>query len=479
MREMNFTMLADFYEFTMANGYHEQGLNSQTGYFDMFFRKNPDNGAFAIFAGTEQLIDYLKNLSFSSQDIEYLRGKNFSESFLNYLKDFKFSCDVWAVPEGTPVFPNEPLVMVSGPIIQAQLIETMLLLTVNHQSLIATKANRITRAAQGIPVIEFGSRRAQGYAGAVLGARASYIGGCIGTACTLVEKEYDIPVYGTMAHSWVQLFTNELDAFRAYARTYPANCVFLVDTYNVLKSGVPNAIRVFKEEVVPKGFRPKGIRIDSGDIAYLSKEARTMLDEAGFQDCAIMASNSLDEEVIGDLISRGARLDILGVGENLITAKSDPVFGGVYKLVAVEDKKGNIVPKIKLSENQGKIITPCPKQVYRLFDRKTNKAIFDVIILNTETIDNSKSYQYFSTKDNCMKKISSDFYVKKLAVKILEQGKCIYKSPHINSIRDYCLQQVDNLREELLELENPQSYHVNLSPRLWAVKNELIKYYSL
>ncbi|MBE6792832.1 MAG: nicotinate phosphoribosyltransferase, partial [Ruminococcaceae bacterium] len=344
----NLTMLTDFYELTMANGFLESGKGESIVYFDMFFRRVPDNGGYAIMAGVEQLIHYLSNLQFTSEDIDYLRGKNlFCDAFLDYLADFKFCCDVWAVPEGTPIFPYEPIVTVRGPAIQAQFIETMVLLSINHQSLIATKASRIARAADGRAVMEFGSRRAQGYDGAVYGARAAYIGGCSATACAIADREFAIPATGTMAHSWVQLFDSELEAFRAYARSYPASCVLLVDTYSVLKSGIPNAIKVFKEELLPRGFRPKGIRIDSGDITYLSKKARKMLDEAGFSDCGIVASNSLDEYIIRDMIRQGAEVTSFGVGERLITASSDPVFGGVYKLAAVE-QDGNIVPRIKV-----------------------------------------------------------------------------------------------------------------------------------
>jgi nicotinate phosphoribosyltransferase len=351
----NLTMLTDFYELTMANGYFEHGFKDTIAYFDMFFRKVPDDGGFAIMAGVEQLIEYLKNLRFTPEDIEYLRGKGmFSEDFLEYLKNFKFVCDVWAIPEGTPIFPSEPIVTVAGPVIQAQFVETMVLLSINYQSLIATKSNRIVRAAQGRPIMEFGSRRAQGYDGAVLGARAAYIGGCVGTACAITDRDFGVPALGTMAHSWIQLFPTELDAFRAYARTYPDNCVLLVDTYNVLKSGVPNAIKVFKEEVIPRGYRPQGIRIDSGDIAYLSKKARRMLDDAGLKDCKIVASSSLDEYIIRDLLQQEAKVDSFGVGERLITSSSEPVFGGVYKLAAVEQNK-DIIPKIEreLVESHG------------------------------------------------------------------------------------------------------------------------------
>ena len=390
--EDNLTLLTDFYELTMANGFFQNGYKDQIVYFDMFFRTIPDGGGMAIMAGVEQMIEYLKALSFTPEDIEYLRSKKlFSEEFLAYLRDFRFSCDVWAVPEGTPIFPHEPVVTVRGPVVQAQFIETMILLSINHQSLIATKANRIVRASQGRAVMEFGSRRAQGYDGAVYGARAAYIGGCCGTACTLADREFGIPALGTMAHSWVQLFDSELDAFRAYAREYPDSCTLLVDTYSTLKSGVPNAIRVFNEEILPRGFRPKGIRIDSGDITYLSKKARKMLDEAGFPDCQITASNSLDEHIIRDMIAQGACVDSFGVGERLITASSDPVFGGVYKLAAVE-KDGRIVPRIKVSENVSKITNPCFKKLWRFYDRETNKAVGDVMTLHDEVIDDSQPY---------------------------------------------------------------------------------------
>ncbi len=471
----NLTMLADFYEFTMANGYFETGMKDKIAYFDMFFRQIPDNGGFAIMAGVEQLIEYLKNLKFSEEDIEYFRSKKmFSEEFLDYLRNFKFECDVWAIPEGTPIFPGEPIVIVRGPIIQAQIIETMMLLTINHQSLIATKANRIVRAAQGRTVMEFGSRRAQGYEGAILGARAAYIGGAIGTACTIADRDFSIPALGTMAHSWIQMFPSELEAFRTYARLYPDNCVLLVDTYNVLKSGVPNAIKTFNEEIVPRGYRPKGIRIDSGDIAYLSKEARKMLDDAGFPDCQIIASSGLDEYVIRDLLNQGAKIDSFGVGERLITARSEPVFGGVYKLVAVEEN-GKIIPKIKVSENVEKITTPGFKQLYRLYDRKTNKAIADVITLHDEEIDDSKPYEIFHPIYTWKRKTLTDFYARKLLVKIFDKGKCIYESPPIDEIRNYCEEQVNTLWEEVRRFENPHEYFVDLSKPLWDIKNEMLK----
>ncbi len=471
----NLTMLADFYEFTMANGYLENNMEDQIAYFDMFFRSIPDNGGFAIMAGVEQLIEYLNSLEFNEEDIAYFESRGiFSEKFLNYLRDFKFECDVWAIPEGTPIFPQEPMVVVRGPVVQAQLVETMILLTINHQSLIATKANRIVRAADGRSIMEFGSRRAQGYEGAILGARAAFIGGCIGTANTIVDRDFNIPALGTMAHSWVQMFPTELEAFRAYAKIYPNDCTLLIDTYNTLKEGLPNAIKVFKEEIVPLGFRPKGIRIDSGDIAYLSKECRKALDAAGFQDCKIIASSSLDEYVIRDLLVQGAKVDSFGVGERLITAKSQPVFGGVYKLTTIE-KDGELVPTIKISENVGKITTPCFKQVYRLYERKTNKAIADVITLFDEEIDDTKPYEIFHPLYTWKRKTLTDFYAKKLLVKIFENGHCIYESPDVHEIRAYCQEQIDTMWDEVKRLEKPHRYFVDLSQKLWDIKDKLLK----
>lgn len=474
----NLTMLTDFYELTMANGYFMSECAEQTVYFDMFFRKVPDNGGFAIFAGLEQMIEYIKSLKFYDEDIEYLRQKNiFDERFLSYLKDFKFECDVYAVPEGTPVFPNEPLITVKGPALQAQFIETMILLTVNHQSLIATKANRIVRAAQGRPVMEFGSRRAQGYDGAVYGARAAFIGGCSGTACTIADKMFGVPATGTMAHSWVQMFDSELEAFRKYAEVYPDSCTFLVDTYNVLKSGVPNAITVFKE-LRQKGHEPCGIRIDSGDIAYLSKEARKMLDDAGFDNCKIVASNSLDEYIIRDLIIQEAKIDSFGVGERLVTSKSEPVFGGVYKLCAVENN-GEIIPRIKLSENISKITTPSYKEVWRLFSNKTGKALADVVTVAGEEIDSSSPYMIFHPDYTYKKKLLSDFTAVKLQVPIFLKGECVYDSPSAKQIRNYCEEQISYLWDEIKRFENPQEYYVDLSEKLWKVKNDYLSRYFL
>lgn len=474
----NYTMLCDFYELTMANGYYECGMKDDIAYFDMFFRTIPDNGGYALMMGTEQLIEYIKNLRFDDDDIKYLASKKiFSEDFLSYLKNMKFSCDVWAVEEGTPIFPGEPIVTVRGPATQAQFVETMVLLTVNHQSLIGTKANRIVRAAQGRAVMEFGSRRAHGYHSAIYGARAAYIAGCVGTACTITDKLFGIPALGTMAHSWVQMFDSELDAFKAYAECYPGDCTLLIDTYNVLKSGLPNAIKVFDEVVVPKGFRPKGVRIDSGDVTYLSKKMRKTLDEAGYPDCKIVVSNSLDEYIIRDTIMQGACVDSFGVGERLITASSAPVFGGVYKLVAVE-KNGKIVPKIKISENSAKITTPGFKKVYRLFSNETGKAIADVVALHEEQIDESKPYTLFDPVDTWKKKTVTDYTAKEILKQIFKNGECVYESRPIKEIRDYCAEQVDALWEEVLRFENPHKYYVDLSEKLWNVKHQLLEDYS-
>ncbi len=474
MTERNLTMLTDYYELCMANGYLENSMRGKAACFDMFFRHVPDNGGFAIMAGVEQLIDYLKNIRFTEEDLAYLRGKGiFSEPFLEYLRTFRFCCDVWAVPEGTPIFPHEPIVTVVGPVIQAQLIETMVLLAINHQSLIATKASRIVRAAQGRAVMEFGSRRAQGYDGAILGARAAYIAGCAGTACTLTDRMYGVPALGTMAHSWIQLFGDELESFRAYARQYPDNCVLLVDTYNTLKSGVPNAIHAFQEVLVPMGKRPAGIRIDSGDITYLSKKARKMLDEAGFPDCKICASNSLDEIIIRDMLIQGAPVDTFGVGERLITSSSEPVFGGVYKLAAVQED-GNLVPRIKVSENVTKITNPGFKKVFRLFDRGTGKAIADVIALQGESIDENAPYELFDPEYTWKRKTVEHFTARPLLKQIFRGGECVYETPALTDIRAYCAEQLGTLWDEVTRFEHPHHYYVDLSLPLWQEKQRLL-----
>ena len=470
----NLSMLCDYYELTMGNAYFANGMHNQTTYFDLYFRELPDGGGYAIAAGLEQAVEYLSNLSFTEEDIEFLRSKGqFSEGFLEYLRNFRFCCDVWAVPEGTPVFPNEPLVTVRGPAVQTHLLETMLLLTINHQTLVATKASRIVRAAAGRAVMEFGSRRAQGYAGAVLGARAAYIAGCIGTACTITDRLYGVPALGTMSHAWVQMFDSELEAFRAYAREYPSATILLVDTYNVLKSGLPNAIRIFNEEVVPRGFRPAGIRIDSGDIAYLSKQARKILDEAGFPDCKITASNSLDEYIIRDTILQGAQVDSFGVGERLITSKNDPVLGGVYKLVAVE-KDGQVVPKIKVSENVTKITTPHFKRPYRLFDRDNGKAIADLLCVFDEELDDTQPYLLFDPNFTWKRKMVKNYVAKDLMVQVFDKGRLVYDLPTVQQIREYCAQQQQTLWDEVTRFENPHHYYVDLSQKLWESKQQLL-----
>lgn len=475
LQERNLTMLTDFYEITMANGYFKNGVGDRITQFDMFFRDVPDKGGFAVMAGVEQLADYLRNLKFTDDDLNYLAGKGFDKAFLDYLRDFDFCCDIWCVPEGTPIFPYEPIVTVRGPAIQAQFIETMILITINHQSLVATKANRIVRAAQGRPVMEFGSRRSQGYDGAIYGARAAYIGGCSGTACTISDREFGVKALGTMAHSWVQLFDCELDAFCAYAREYPDSCTLLVDTYNVLKSGIPNAIEAFRREVLPRGFRPKGIRIDSGDIAYLSRKARKMLDEAGFPDCAIVASNSLDEYIIRDMIQQGAKIDSFGVGERLITASSNPVFGGVYKLCAVENGNGEFVPKIKVSENVAKVTIPGAKKLWRLYDNETGKAIADLITCEDEVVDDSQPYELFDRDFTWKRKVVENYTARELLQPLFVKGKCVYEYPHIEKIKAYCKEQIDTLWDEVLRFENPHNYYVDLSQKLWDLKSDMLK----
>ena len=465
----------DLYELTMSNGIFDSEMRDETVYFDMFFRRVPDDGGYAVMAGIEQLIEYMNNLEFDESDIAYLKGlKLFSEDFIEYLRTFKFTCDVWAMPEGTVIFPHEPIVTVRGSAMQAMMLETMLLLTINHQSLIATKANRIVRAAAGRPVMEFGARRAHGYGAAYYGARAAVIGGCTGTSCILTAKDFGVPASGTMAHSWVQLFDDEYTAFKTYAEKYPDSCMVLVDTYNVLKSGIPNAIKVFDEILKPLGKRPLGIRIDSGDITYLTKKARKMLDDAGYPDAKICISNSLDEYLIRDMIFQGAKVDSYGVGERLITASSEAVFGGVYKLAAVE-KNGKIIPKIKISENPAKITLPGVKIPWRLYDRETGKAIADVITLGNEKISSDEPYEIFDPEHTWKRKVVTDFVAKKLQVKIFEKGKQVYKSPAVKEIAKYRAEQVDSLWDEVTRFENPHTYYVDLSEELWSLRDELLK----
>ncbi len=471
----NLTMLSDFYEFTMMNGYLENNMENEIAYFDLYFRKVPDDGGFIIVAGLEEIVKYIQNLRFNEEDIEYFRSKKmFGEKFLNYLKNFKFECDVWAMPEGSIAFPNEPLMIVRGPAPQAQLIETFALLSLNHQSLIATKTNRIVRAAEGRVVMEFGARRAQGVDATVLGARAAFIGGATATSNTLTDITYKVPAFGTMAHSWIMMYDSEYEAFKAYAKTFPHNCSLLVDTYNVLKSGVPNAIKVFDEVLKPLGITNMSIRIDSGDLAYLSKKARKMLDDAGYEYCSIMASNSLDEYTISDLLEQGAKLDGFGVGERLITAKSDPVLGGVYKLSAIEKSDGTIIPKIKISENIEKITTPGFKTVYRIYDKQTGKAEADLITLHDEEIDETKDLEIFHPIHTWKRKTLSNFTTKKLLVKIFEKGKLIYDLPSLEQINKRRDEQLEEQWEEVKRFEHPHLFHVDLSQKLWDIRYNLL-----
>ena len=474
--KLNLTMLCDFYELTMSNGYFKNGMKDRITYFDVFFRRVPDQGGFAIAAGLEQVVQYIQDLHFSEADIEYLRGRNlFDEEFLAYLKDFRFTGDIYAVPEGTPVFPHEPLLTVRAPAIEAQMIETYLLLALNHQSLIATKANRIVRAAEGRVVLEFGSRRAQGADGAILGARAAYIGGCNGTACTISDQLFGVHAGGTMAHAWVQMFDTEYEAFKTYCETYPTNATLLVDTYNTLHSGIPNAIRAFNEVLKPLGITKCGIRLDSGDMAYLTRKARKMLDDAGWTECKITVSNSLDEHLIQELLRQGACIDAFGVGERLITARSEPVFGGVYKLAAVEAEDGTLVPRIKISENVAKITNPHFKKIYRFYGNDTGKAIADYLCVHDEVVDDSKDLEIFDPNATWKRKTVYNFTAKELQVPIFKNGELVYQLPTLDEIRDYCRAQVDTLWDEVKRFDNPHSYYVDLSQKLWDIRNELLQ----
>ncbi|MEA4964683.1 MAG: nicotinate phosphoribosyltransferase [Oscillospiraceae bacterium] len=474
--KLNMTMLCDFYELTMGNGYLKCGMKDRITYFDVFFRRVPDKGGFAIAAGLEQIIDYINCLHFSPEDIAYLRDRGmFCEEFLEYLADFRFTGDVYAVPEGTPIFPKEPLLTVRAPAIQAQLVETYILLVLNHQSLIATKANRIVRAAEGRTVLEFGSRRAQGAEGAILGARAAYIGGCHGTACTISDQLYGVRAGGTMAHSWVQMFDSQYEAFKAYCEIYPDNATLLVDTYNTLKSGVPDAIRAFNEVLRPQGIKTCGIRLDSGDMAYLTRRARKMLDDAGWEGCKISVSNALDEYLIQDLLRQGAQIDMFGVGERLITARSEPVFGGVYKLAAVEDEAGNIIPKIKISENVEKITNPHFKRVYRLYGRESGKAEADYLCVWDENVDDAKDLRLFDPNSTWKEKNLTNFVARELQVPVFKDGMQVYRSPSLEEIRRYCLEQVDTLWDEVKRFDNPHNYYVDLSQKLWDIRFRLLK----
>jgi nicotinate phosphoribosyltransferase len=474
--KLNLTMLCDFYELTMGNGYFNYGYTDRITYFDLFYRRVPDGGGYAIAAGLEQVIDYINNLHFSKEDIDYLRSRNmFSEGFLDYLANFKFTGDIWAVPEGTPVFPREPILTVRAPAIQAQLLETYLLLTINHQSLIATKASRIVSAAQGRAVLEFGSRRAQGADGAIIGARAAYIGGCAGTACTISDQLYGVPAGGTMAHSWVQMFDTQYEAFKTYCEIYPDNATLLVDTYNTLKSGIPDAIRVFNEVLKPRGITKCGIRLDSGDMAYLTRKARKMLDDAGWPECKIFVSNSMDEYIIRDLLLQGACIDTFGVGERMITAKSEPVFGGVYKLAAVEDSNGTVTPRIKVSENVEKITNPHFKKTYRLFGKDTGKAIADYICLHDEVLDENSNLEIFDPDAIWKRKTVYNYTAKELQVPVFKNGEQVYVSPSLSEIQAYCRSQLDTLWDEVKRFDNPHSYYVDLSQKLYDIKLQLLE----
>ncbi len=476
MEQQNYTMLCDFYEITMANGYFLCGKGEEEAVFDMFFRDIPDGGGFAIAAGLEQLVNYIKNLHFSEEDIAYLRSKEcFSPEFLEYLRTFRLEGDIYAIPEGTPIFPGEPIVTVRAPSIQAQFIETYLLLCLNHQSLIATKANRLVRAAKGRAVAEFGSRRAQGADAAILGARAAFIGGCGATACTISDRDYQIPATGTMAHSWVQMFDDEYEAFETYCHLYPNNATLLVDTYDTLKSGVPNAIRAFQNVLLPQGITKCAIRLDSGDITYLTRKARKMLDDAGLTECKIVVSNALDEYIIRDIISQGAYVDSFGVGERLITARSEPVFGGVYKLVAKAGKDGKLIPKIKISENPGKITNPHYKKVYRIYDRENGKAIADLMTIHDEVIDESKPLELFDPENTWKRQTVTNYRARPLQVPVFLHGECVYQLPAINEIRDYCRAEVETLWDEVTRFENPHRYYVDLSQRLWDLKHSMLR----
>ncbi|MBQ7354653.1 MAG: nicotinate phosphoribosyltransferase [Clostridia bacterium] len=473
--ERNLTMLCDFYELTMSNGYFKSGMKDKIVYFDVFYRSNPDHGGYAIAAGLEQIAEYIQNLRFDEEDIAYLRSKGcFDEEFLSYLRGFRFTGDIWAIPEGTVVFPGEPLLTVRAPVIEAQFIETYVLMMVNHQSLIATKAARITRAAKGRAVSEFGSRRAQGADAAILGARAAYIGGCNSTACTIADEDYGVPAGGTMAHAWVQMFDTEYDAFRTYCELYPDNATLLIDTYNVMESGVPNAIRAFKEVLLPKGITKCAVRLDSGDITYLTKKIRKKLDEAGLTECKIVVSNSLDEYIIRELIRQGAEVDAFGVGERLITAKSDPVFGGVYKLCAMEQEDGTVLPKIKISENVGKITTPHFKKIYRLRGKETGKAEADLICVYDETVDDSQPIELFDPEHTWKRKVLENYTATELQVQVFRKGELVYDLPDIESIRKHCAQEIEGMWEEVRRFTNPHNYYVDLSEKLWQIKHDMI-----
>lgn len=481
MNQRDLTLLTDFYELTMMQGYYNESQNNEMVVFDVFFRKNPCDGGYSICAGLEQVIEYVKGLNFTYEDVDYLRSLGlFSEDFLHYLSGFHFSGDIYAIPEGTVIFPKEPLLKVIAPIMEAQLVETAILNIINHQSLIATKASRVVFAANGDGIMEFGLRRAQGPDAGLYGARAAMIGGCVGTSNVLAGKLFDVPVLGTHAHSWIMSFKDEYSAFKAYADMYPDNCTLLVDTYDTLKSGVPNAIRVFKE-MREQGIELKkyGIRLDSGDLAYLSKKARKMLDAAGFEDATICASNDLDEYLLHDLKMQGAAINSWGVGTNLITSKDCPSFGGVYKLAAISNDKGELVPKIKLSENSEKITNPGNKTIYRIYEKETGKVKADLICFVGETFDVTKDLVIFDPIEHWKKtKLAGGTYtMKEIMVPVFINGECVYQSPSVKEIAEYCKQEKDTLWDETKRLFYPHQVYVDLSDNLYQVKKELLNQY--
>ncbi len=478
MRANNLTLLTDFYELTMMQGYFKNPTN-QTVIFDVFYRDNPCKGSYAIAAGLEQMIEYIENLRFTDEDVEYLRSVNmFDDDFLEYLRNFKFSGDIYAIPEGSVVFPKEPLVKVIAPVMEAQLIETAILNIINHQSLIATKASRVCYAAKGDGVMEFGLRRAQGPDAGIFGARAAMIGGCIGTSNVLTGQMFDVPILGTHAHSWIMSFPDEYTAFKTYARLYPNACILLVDTYDTLKSGVPNAIRVF-EEMREEGVRltKYGIRLDSGDLAYLSKEAHKMLCAAGFDDAVISASSDLDEYLIDSLKAQDAKINSWGVGTNLITSKGHPAFGGVYKLAAIKDPDtGEYIPKIKLSENTEKVTNPGNKTVYRIYNKMTGKIKADLIALADEKFDTNETMVIFDPIDTWKKTrvLGGTYTIRELLIPIFKDGKCTYKSPSVMELREYCQRELSTLWDESRRLVNPQEVYVDLSQKLYNLKKDLL-----
>ena len=477
MSKRNLTLLTDLYELTMMQGYYEKGQNENV-IFDVFFRQNPCNNGYSVCAGLDQVIDYIKNLHFTYDDVDYLKGLGiFKEDFLHYLSGFHFSGDIYAIPEGTVVFPKEPLLKVVAPIMEAQLVETAILNIINHQSLIATKTSRIVFAANGDGIMEFGLRRAQGPDAGLYGARAAMIGGCVGTSNVLAGQMFDVPVMGTHAHSWIMSFPDEYTAFKTYAEMYPDNCTLLVDTYDTLKSGVPNAIRVFQEfKDAGKPLIKYGIRLDSGDLAYLSKEARKMLDEAGFPEATICASNDLDEFLLHDLKMQGAAIDSWGVGTNLITSKDCPSFGGVYKLAAIQNEEGEFVPKIKISENTEKITNPGNKTIYRIYEKASGKIKADLICFADEVIDPKQDLLLFDPMDTWKKtKLAGGTYnVREILLPIFKNGECLYKSPTLKEIAAYCREEKDTLWDETKRLFYPHRVYVDLSQKLYAVKQSLL-----